>query len=250
MTVDDASVQPASPLGGLLARHPLVFYFLIAYAGSWLVWMPLVLSEDGVGLLPFSSPLLAIVLLSIGTFLGPTLSAFIMTGITEGSAGVRRLLGRIVLWRVGLRWYLFALIGIPLVMVLGTFVLPGALASFEPIDPLFALTSYLPFFVFILLLGPLGEEPGWRGFALPRLQLLYGPLVGSIILWPLWVFWHLPLLLVHQVFALLSSGFSCSFSGTLTARTTLGACHAPPKVTALVAQASPLLVADPPAPSS
>ena len=194
MSVGNVSTRPAPPQGGLLARHPLVFYFLIAYAGAWLVWMPLVLSEEGVGLLPFSSsPVLAPALVSVGTFLGPTLSAFIMSGITEGRAGVRRLLRRIVLWRVGLRWYLFALIGIPSIMVLGMLVLPETLASIEPIDPLSLLTSYLPFFLIILLFGPLGEEPGWRGFALPRLQRLNGPLVGTFILWPLWVFWHLPL---------------------------------------------------------
>jgi membrane protease YdiL (CAAX protease family) len=78
-------------------------------------------------------------------------------------------------------------------MVLGMLVLPGALASIEPIDPLSVLTSYLPFFLFVLFQGPLGEEPGWRGFALPHLQRLNGPLVGTFILWPLWVFWHLPL---------------------------------------------------------
>ena len=41
--------------------------------------------------------------------------------------------------------------------------------------------------------GPLGEEPGWRGFALPRLQWRNGPLVGSLILGVLWACWHLPL---------------------------------------------------------
>src|SRR5215207_7880328 len=84
MTAANPPVQAASPYKGLLTRHPLLF-FIIAYAGSWLVWMPVVLSEgDGVGLLPFSSPLLKIVLMPAGGYLGPVLSAFIMTGMTEG----------------------------------------------------------------------------------------------------------------------------------------------------------------------
>jgi hypothetical protein len=63
-----APMQPAAPHQGVLARHPLVFYSLIAYAGTWLVWLPLLLSEDGLGLLSFSSPLGLLVTGGIGTF--------------------------------------------------------------------------------------------------------------------------------------------------------------------------------------
>jgi uncharacterized protein len=154
--------------------------------------MPAVLSEYGAGLLPFSNPLL-VWAMGLASLLGPALAAFIMTGITEGRAGIRRLLRRCVLWRVGLRWYLFAFIGIPVIMVLGTIVLPGVLASFQGLAPLYPL-PLLGLFVYIFFLGgPLGEESGWRGFALPRLQLLHGPLVGSLILGVLWGLWHLPL---------------------------------------------------------
>jgi hypothetical protein len=94
-----------------------------------------VLSEDGMGLLPFSSPLTRPLigggsfLQIFGVFLGPFLSAFIMTGAPEGKAGIRRFLRRFVLWRVGIRWHLFVLIAPPVVAVLVTTVLPGALAS-------------------------------------------------------------------------------------------------------------------------
>jgi membrane protease YdiL (CAAX protease family) len=179
--------------GGLLARHPLVFYSLISYASTWLVWLPFVLSEDGAGWLPYRSPIGDDLTLYISSF-GPTLAAFIMTGTTEGRAGIRRWLRKIVLWRVGLRWYVFALVGLPAILMLGTIVVPGNLASFTPMDPVSALIDYLPFLVYPALLvgGPLGEEPGWRGFALPRLQRSYGPLVGTLILGPLWAFWHVP----------------------------------------------------------
>src|SRR5215212_1294474 len=184
MTSANPPVQSASPYKGLLARHPLTFFFIIAYAGTWLVELPYVLSEDGSGLLPYSSPLLTWVLSPASIFLGPTLAAFIMTGITEGREGVGHFLRRFVLWRVGLRWYLFALLGIPVIAVLSVVVIPGALA------PL----SVLGVFVYVFFLGgALGEEPGWRGFALPRLQSLHGPLLGTLILGPLWGLWHLPL---------------------------------------------------------
>ena len=56
MTTADATIRPDTTHAGLLARHPLVFYFIIAYAGSWLIWLPLALSENGTGLLPFRVP--------------------------------------------------------------------------------------------------------------------------------------------------------------------------------------------------
>ena len=119
--------------------------------------------------------------------------AFIMTGITEGRTGIGRLLRRLVLWRVGLRWHLFALIGLPLILLLSAIVLPGALASFQGLA-LTIVPGYLWTFAYVVLLGGgLNEEVGWRGFALPRLQALHGPLVGSLILGPVWALWHLPL---------------------------------------------------------
>ena len=77
--------------------------------------------------------------------------------------------------------------------MLGAIVVPGALASFQSLTRSLVLTYPVAFVSTFILGGPLGEEPGWRGFALPRLQPLYGPLVGSIILGILWACWHLPL---------------------------------------------------------
>ena len=207
MTVEDASVRPASPPGSLLARYPLTSFFVMAFAFSWIIWSPWFLSEDGAGLLPFSSPLLVSFLVPLGILLGPALSGFILTGVTEGRMGIRRLLRRIVLWRVGLRWYLFALIGVPVIMALGTIILPGGIASLLGLGPGYVL-SYLGTYVLVVILGgPLFEEPGWRGFALPRMQPLHGPLVGTLILGLLWALWHLPEFLV-PVWAESSGGSS------------------------------------------
>jgi uncharacterized protein len=195
-----APVQPAAPHGrlkGLLTRHPLLSFFAMAYAFTWLAWSPWYLSEAGIGLLPYDADSISDYLNPVALVLGPTLSAFIMTGATEGRDGVRRLLRRIVLWRVGLGWYLFVLVGIPAILVLSTVVLPGALASFQASDVPSTLFLYAvagP--VFLFAGGPVFEEIGWRGFALPRLQRLYGPLVGSLVLGALWGLWHLPLFLI------------------------------------------------------
>ncbi len=172
----------------VLARYPLVSYFLIAFAFSWLAFLPALLTYYGV--LSLSPQLVGY--LAIAGLLGPALSGFIMTALTEGREGVGDLLRRIVLWRVGLRWYLFALLGIPVVMVLGTVILrPGALASFDISAQPFNLAYLGAFVLMVLIGGPLFEEPGWSGFAQPRLQGMYGPLVGGLILGVLWALWHL-----------------------------------------------------------
>lgn len=190
--------RPASARRGLLARHPLVSYFLIAFAFTWTLLFSVLLSKDGLGLLPYGlSPAVASSI-APASLLGPSLAALIVTAATEGRAGVGRLLRRIVRWRVGVRWYLFVLVGLPAVMVLGTLLRPGALASFD-ISNLPSGLAYLGAFAFMVVLGgPLFEEPGWRGFALPRLQRLHGPLVGGLILGSMWALWHLPGFLVPQ----------------------------------------------------
>src|ERR687894_1659166 len=189
-----APAQPAYARQGLLARHPLVSFFVMAYAFSWLVWTPWVLGEDGAGLLPIKLSDGTSGLLNAAAILaGPTLAAFIMTGAIEGRAGVRRLLGRYVLWRVGIQWYLFALIGVPLIMLLGTVVVSGDQPNLGALGGPSYVLSYLAFFVLVFIFGgPLFEEPGWRGFALPRLERRHGPLVGTLILGVLWALWHLP----------------------------------------------------------
>ena len=91
-----APLQPDAPRQGLLARRPLFSFFVMAYAFSWLVWSPWVLGQDGAGLLPIKIGQASGLLLAAGILAGPTLSAFIMTATTEGRAGVRRLLERVM----------------------------------------------------------------------------------------------------------------------------------------------------------
>src|SRR3954452_16910006 len=195
-----APVQPAAPRRGmraLLARHQLVSFFIIAFAGTWLTELPYVLSKHGAGILQFSSPMLTLLIWTspVSVFMGPFLAAFIMTGATEGRAGIGRFLRRFVLWRVGFRWYLFAFLGVPVICELSVVCIPGVLGSFQGLSVI-AHLSLLGVFVYVLFLGgALGEQPGWRGFALPRLQSMHGPLLGTLFLGPLCALWHLPLFL-------------------------------------------------------
>jgi membrane protease YdiL (CAAX protease family) len=163
----------------------LACYFLLAFTFTW-TW-------EVLALVVFHLPLLLVLI--PGPFVGPTLCAFIMIAQTSGKAGVLRLLRRYILWRVSLQWYLFVLIGMPVLILLSVVVLPGALAAFHAPTLAFVL-SYLVLYLQIFLGGgPLGEEPGWRGFALPRLQQRFGALVGTLVLGVLHGLWHLPLFL-------------------------------------------------------
>jgi membrane protease YdiL (CAAX protease family) len=172
----------------LLARHPLVSYFFFAFGFSWLLFLPGPLTYYG--LLHVSPYVMR--LLAIAGLLGPLLSGFIMTVVTEGEAGINHLIRRIVRWRVGFRWYLFVVVGLPAAMVLGTFALPGALEALDISGRPSGLTYLRAFISMALIGGPLFEEPGWTGFAQPRLQRLCGPLIGGLILGSLWALWHLP----------------------------------------------------------
>ena len=183
-TADTAAERPGGPRGGLLARHPLVVFFPLTFLLSW-----------GWDMLFWAQPLQLPSFLSYADAAMPTVVAFLILALTSGKPGVLRLLRRYVRWRVGVQWYLVAVLGVAVLMFLAFAVVPGALADFVAPDWSF-VPLYLISFVFVLFIppsGPLLEEGGWRGFALPRLQRLYGPLVGTLILGALWGLWHLPL---------------------------------------------------------
>ncbi len=181
-----------------LRRHPLIGYFLLANGISWLTLLVL----GGLLALPAG---LVVALFTVG----PTVAAATVTVVVDGRAGLRLLLRRVVLWRVGLRWYLVALLGIPLIILLAALILPGALASFRPMAPVRWLVTYVIVFVVDGIAGgPLFEEPGWRGFALPRLQAQLGPLGGTLLLGVLWGIWHLPQFYLVPAWAAESGGLS------------------------------------------
>src|SRR5690348_10769175 len=119
-----ASITPAPPtltigLLPLLRRHPLSAFFLLAIGLSWIY--DLVLFGFGhLPLLPWAIP---------SPIIGPTFAAFFMTFVTEERPGISALLRRLVLWRVGVQWYMVALLGIPIMILLSFLVLPEGRAA-------------------------------------------------------------------------------------------------------------------------
>jgi membrane protease YdiL (CAAX protease family) len=198
MSIVTTTSQPAtsSPLKRLISGHPLVAYFVIAYVGTWAFLLPFALSRNvnGLGLLLFTLPDSAfLVAFVLGTFAGPALASLTVTAVTSDRAGVGQLLRRCVQWRAGIGWYLIAIFGALLIFLVGYSVfygvnLPLALLIKWPL----LFTVFFPQAVLIILTGSFAEELGWRGFALPRLQQRYGPVLGTIILGTLHGLWHLP----------------------------------------------------------
>ena len=189
-------------LATLIGRHPLVAFFTLAYGFSWVMLLTLY------GLLGLPAAL--VILLQT---LGPTLAALVTLSALEGTAGRRRLLVRIRMWRVARRRYLFALVVIPVVCLLSALALPGAFVGIGGQSAVKLAIEFLAIVVVGFVSGPLFEEPGWRGFAIPRLQAQMGALRGTLLLGVLWAAWHLPQYLVPE-WANENGGLSPTLVGT------------------------------------
>jgi membrane protease YdiL (CAAX protease family) len=183
----------------------LVIFFVLAFAISWAVWIPTALASYGIVSFQIDSTLSGL----LGVF-GPFVAALITTAIYDGRTGFSTLFKRLLTWRVGIRWYMFVLFW-PAVLSLAktTFavLLGSAVPDFSqppfvrlyPLPP--ELLNTTPFIVFLpvvflqqMLIGSsMGEEPGWRGYALPRLQAHQSSLRASLLLGLLWGVWHFPL---------------------------------------------------------
>jgi membrane protease YdiL (CAAX protease family) len=136
-----------------------------------------------------------LLLFILSLYLGPFLGGLIVTGASEGRAGVRRLLKRIVQWQVGVRWYLAAIFSMLLIWLASfSVILDGAPLRELMAKPQMLVTIFLPWLLQGIFIPSLGEEVGWRGFAFPRLQAQYGPVRGTLILGALQGLWHLPIL--------------------------------------------------------
>lgn len=168
-------------------RHPVAAFFGLTYAISWTIWVLMAVFS-----LNIQTPLGRA--LNIAAIFGPTLAGLILTTIGQGKAGLVELLSRLWRPRPQPHWIAVALF-LPLLLIaiaVGLAFLLGDAAFSSPasIGWLFLLGEFIRILFFG---GPLGEEIGWRGYALPRLLRDHSPFKASVLLGLVWGLWHAPI---------------------------------------------------------
>jgi membrane protease YdiL (CAAX protease family) len=173
------ALEPA-PAETWIRRHRLLSYFALTYAISWPLWL----------LSRLAGGTLGTVLLVVGAF-GPMLAAAIIIGYSGDS--LTDWLRSIIRWRVGIGFYAYAL-GLPMLIMAALNIVLAVLGQRPDIS---LVPERIPAYLQTLLITAVifggQEEPGWRGFALPRLEKRHAPLVATLILGLGWGIWHIPL---------------------------------------------------------
>lgn len=176
-------------------RNPLVSMYTLMFVLAWAVMIPQALHSQGL----ISAPVP--MWLEILTGWAPGIAAVVVASIASGRAGVRELLGRFRIWRVGVHWYLVALFALA-ALILGGIGLHVLFGGALPVIPAAgaSLVNIALGFLILIVAGILinTEEIAWRGFALPRLQAKYGVLLGCVLLAIPEVTLHLPLFFVKE----------------------------------------------------
>jgi uncharacterized protein len=170
-----------------MRKYPIAWFYILAFGISWLGMISVVLVSRGIA--PFYRPYFLV--LSIFYAIGPALAAAIVSQVTQGKIGVQNLLKGLIRWRVGLGWYIVAVLSPVLLLTVA-----------QVVTKLLGLTVTIPvpqvnlsIFAFgVNFLANTCEEIGWRGFALPHLQKRYNALIATLIVGTLWALWHLPLI--------------------------------------------------------
>ena len=177
--------MPWARVANLLRKYPITAFFTLTLAVTWLAFIPYYNSftagEDGIPWFTF----------------GPMVAGFTMAAVTGGFKRVKSLVAATFRWKVNPIWYVAA-IGVPFATQLVSILLNPLFGSATPawgnIPPVMEILPMVT--LFAVFSGPLGEEIGWRGFALPKLLETRTALAASLILGSVWAIWHLPLILV------------------------------------------------------
>jgi len=181
----------ARPSIGLIKRHPVLTFYVLAFAISW---GGILLLVGGPGGIPGSADQVDRLFLAVmGVwFAGPSVASVVTTALVDGRAGLRELLGRLLRWRVAARWFAVALLIAPLVDAATSLVLSLASPEFLPniVQTSDKTGLLIMAFAYGLIGGGFLEELGWTGFATPRLRRRHGLLGTGLIVGMLWGAYH------------------------------------------------------------
>lgn len=181
--------DPRLPSRPQLIRDPaygLVAFCALAFASTWALYAAGTRAEGWAG-----------EMLRLASGFGPTAAALALVLTTHGGAGLRRWLRRLRRWRLHWSWYAGPLVAPPFILAAGVLAHRafGGRTGTSEHDPAMWWMIPVVFAVVLVVGGPIGEEFGWRGYALPRLQRLMGPVPASLLLGLVWGLWHLPRML-------------------------------------------------------
>jgi membrane protease YdiL (CAAX protease family) len=185
-----------------IRKHQLLTFFLLTYALSWAYWVPMAII--GLRVAPGSSTT------HFPGLLGPAIAAFLTPLLAGDYAAIRTLAGRLT-QATPPKWLFLVVSLSPLLFLVVALLIANASVVGLPAIGDFSRYSGLPqlslpaVLALVLLFNGFGEEAGWRGFALPRLQSRFGPLVGTLILAALWAGWHVPTFLVVETYRSMTS---------------------------------------------
>ncbi|MFT8363173.1 MAG: type II CAAX endopeptidase family protein [Sporolactobacillus sp.] len=195
----DNAVQAMTKM--LIIKHELIIYLVITFLVTWIFW--------GIS---FTSNTLNGPFRIMGSFL-PSIMSIIFIGYANGFNGIKKLFKTLTIWKVSPFFYAFIFLYTAVSLYLPSFIcsiiglnykihMNNHISSFPLTSPLTILTC---FFAVMIFGGPVGEELGWRGFVLPKLQKKFNPFISSIILGVIWAGWHIPFFYFHI------SGYNVSF---------------------------------------
>jgi len=174
----------------LIQKHPVIAYYILTFAISWGVCLALV-GPGGFLSTSSTSPKFMLVI-TLG-LLGPLVAGILLTGVVDGTAGLRDLLSRLHLGRARARWYAVALLTFPLLSTPVILVLSLTSPAFLPAIVTTSDKAGLALMAIVVgLMVNVCEEPGWTGFATPRLLRTHGVLTTGLVMGLLWGAWHLP----------------------------------------------------------
>jgi membrane protease YdiL (CAAX protease family) len=167
-------------MSAIIRRYPALSLLVLAS-----IFGAAPLAAVNAGLLPKGAT-------QLGAF-SASLAGIVLAALEGRKGGVRELLGRFLIWRVGIGWWAFVLLFGVVPAVAGLYIFSffgGPGVDWSKLKP---FANFVPMLIILTVFAGMGEEFGWRGFAMPRLQARHSALVASLIVGVIWAIWHIPL---------------------------------------------------------